>query len=82
MDTLTPRTMTTSSKPFAAPIQFMINNNMATSWTLPMFRRFKKTFKQAATRESFVFDNQEYITAYAKYLIEYLEDHFAQTTKS
>ena len=55
---------------------------MAMQWTLPTFRRFKKAFEQAATAESFILDNQEYVTAYAKYLIEYLEDRFTQTTKS
>ena len=57
-----------------------MTKSLSIQWTPSMFRRFKKAFKQTTTN-SFIFDNQEYVTAYAKYLIEYLEDRFAQTTK-
>lgn len=45
------------------------------AWTRPMLERFKKTFKQAETNgaDSFMFDGKEFVTLYAKYLIEYLE---------
>lgn len=40
-----------------------------------MLERFKRTFKQAEANaaDSFMFDGKEFVTLYAKYLIEYLE---------
>ncbi len=44
-------------------------------WTPLMFKAFKKAFDAAckANVEQFVFDGHDFLTAYAKYLIEYLE---------
>jgi hypothetical protein len=48
------------------------------TWTRPMFERFKIAHKKAVDekRESFMFDGNEFITNYAKYLIEYLGGKF------
>ena len=44
------------------------------NWTRPMFARFKIAHKKAVDekKESFMFDGNEVVTSYAKYLIEYL----------
>jgi hypothetical protein len=42
------------------------------TWTRPMLERFKTAY-DAATGDTFVFDGNEFVVAYARYLIEYLE---------
>lgn len=44
-------------------------------WTTQQFLAFKKEFKIASEtdKDCFWFDGHEFITSYAKYLIEYLE---------
>ncbi len=44
-------------------------------WTWAMLQMFKRSHKVAldGNREQFVFEGREFMTAYAKYLIEYLE---------
>jgi hypothetical protein len=48
------------------------------SWTKPKVKRFKAVIQHVEeSRESqFEFDGSEYDLKYAKYLLEYLEDHF------
>ena len=59
-----------------------MNNNprKTIDWTLPMLRRFKKAYGRAVAdkKDSFVFDGNEFVTDYAKYLIEYLDKEFAK----
>jgi hypothetical protein len=45
------------------------------NWTRPMLERFKKEYQKAvaAKKDTFVFDGNEFVVSYAKYLIEYLE---------
>lgn len=43
------------------------------TWTRPMLARFKQAHKKANGSE-FIFDGNRYVSDYAKYLIEYLED--------
>ena len=45
------------------------------NWTLPMLKRFKKEYQKAVSNKSdlFTFDGNEFVTGYAKYLLEYLE---------
>lgn len=44
-------------------------------WDKPMRERLRKAYKKAtdAGFDSFVFDDNEYLTRYAKYLLEYLD---------
>lgn len=48
------------------------------SWTKIMFIAFKKAYSAALNQnyDSFFFENNEFLTSYAKYLIEYLEPQF------
>lgn len=41
-----------------------------------MLRRFKEAYKKALDNndEAFTFDGHEFVVAYAKYLIEYLDE--------
>ena len=47
------------------------------NWTPEMARRFKRTYEEAKRvkggKETFMFDGNEFVLDYAKYLIEYLE---------
>lgn len=47
-------------------------------WTPAMLKRFKVAYKKACEnkQDTFVFNNNEFVTSYAKYLIEYLETRF------
>ncbi len=47
-------------------------------WTRPMYDRFRKAYAVAvkAGHESFVFDGNEFVTSYAKYLLEWLTTEF------
>jgi hypothetical protein len=47
-------------------------------WTLPMFQAFKEQYKQAlldglSGDDTFTFNGNPFVVAYAKYLIEYIE---------
>lgn len=48
------------------------------SWTAPMLARFKIAYNAAVNQkvDSFMFDGNEFVVAYAKYLIEFLDDKF------
>jgi hypothetical protein len=48
------------------------------SWTPDMLKRFKKKYEaeRAAGHDQFNFDGHDFVVAYAKYLIEYLESQF------
>ena len=44
------------------------------AWTRPMLERFKVARTDAGGK-NFTFDGHEFVSNYAKYLIEYLEAH-------
>lgn len=46
------------------------------TWDRPKLLRFKAAYEKAkaAGAEQFVFEEHEFLVAYAKYLIQYLED--------
>jgi hypothetical protein len=48
------------------------------SWSHAQFLAFKKRYELAVKKEqlAFIFESDEFLTAYAKYLIEYLEPQF------
>jgi len=48
------------------------------NWTPEMLRRFKMAYKDAvaAKKDTFLFDGNEFVVSYAKYLIEYLDSIF------
>jgi len=50
------------------------------AWTLPMLKRFKVAYQEAAAAkaDTFMFDGNEFVVGYAKYLIEYLETQTKQ----
>ena len=43
------------------------------AWNRPRLSRFKKTYEKHKAETVFVFEGSEFSPAYAKYLIEYLE---------
>lgn len=47
-------------------------------FTAEVFKRFKAEYDYAVASDSadFVFENNEFLTEYARYLIEYLEQKF------
>lgn len=47
-----------------------------------ILKRFKQTYADAVASKAdlLVFDGNEYVPAYAKYLIEYLDNHFKGVT--
>lgn len=49
------------------------------TWTADKLKRLKGAYQQAveATDDEFSFDGNQFVTNYAKYLIEYLEGQFA-----
>ncbi len=51
------------------------------TWTAEMLMRFRGAYKEAteAETEQFTFDGNEFVTMYAKYLIEYLEAQFMRS---
>jgi hypothetical protein len=55
---------------------------MMISWTPERLQRFKKAYAKAveANVETFKFDEKEFVVGYAKYLIEYLDNHFSGRT--
>lgn len=44
-------------------------------WTKPMREQLRKAYNKAekAKQDSFIFDDNEYVTRFAKYLLEYLD---------
>lgn len=44
-------------------------------WTIPMLMRFKRAYADALAshQASFVFEGKQFMTGYARYLIEFLE---------
>lgn len=48
------------------------------SWSKPKLKRFKTAYQHAKDKElaDFTFEGSEFDLKYAKYLIEYLEEHF------
>jgi hypothetical protein len=48
------------------------------TWTKDKLKRFKKVYSKAVAEneESFFFEGNEFVTGYAKYLIEYLSPKF------
>lgn len=48
------------------------------NWTRQMLNRFECAYKEAVRtgKPQFVFDNNTFVVAYAKYLIEYLKGQF------
>lgn len=44
-------------------------------WDKPMRERLRKAYNKAdtANRDSFIFEDNEYVTRFAKYLLEYLD---------
>lgn len=55
----------------------MQEQNMV-SFNLEGFKRFKKRYDEACEyhEESFMFEDNEYLTDYAKYVIQYLQPKF------
>ena len=49
-------------------------------YTKEMFIAFKKAYQSAINKQSnsFFFEDNEFLTSYAKYLIEYLEPQFKE----
>jgi hypothetical protein len=45
-------------------------------WDMPKYRRFKVAYNSAvaANQEHFNFDGHEFVTSYAKYLLEFLRE--------
>lgn len=50
------------------------------NFTKGTFSRFKKEYKKAVEekKDTFIFDGNEFLVAYAKYVIEYLEMKFGK----
>lgn len=49
-------------------------------WTRPMLKRFKRKYRAAVKNNEhlFLFDGHEIMTAYGRYLIEYLDQQFGK----
>lgn len=47
-------------------------------WTKPMLERLRKAYQKAVAdkADTFVFDGNEFVVDYAKYLIQYLDSQF------
>jgi len=50
--------------------------NVMMTWTRPILKRFKEATTKAEREHTdiFTFDGHEFVVAYAKHLIQYLED--------
>lgn len=48
------------------------------AFTEDKFKKFKKAYKEADKQSqlSFMFEDKEILVTYAKYMIEYLSDHY------
>jgi hypothetical protein len=53
---------------------------MTIEWTIPKLHRFTRAYEQALTQQqpSFHFEEVEFDTAYAGYLIEWMDQRFEQ----
>lgn len=51
-------------------------------WNKPMLERFRKEYQRAVenNQEVFTFDGNEFLPDYAKYLIQYLDSQFGDST--
>lgn len=56
----------------------MITGTVIIDWTPDLLRKFKREYNKAVKTgaEQFTFDDHDFVTDYAKYLIEYLEGRF------
>lgn len=56
------------------------DNRTLIDFDVPKLNRFKKDYKKAVERgrDRFLFEENIFLTAYAKYLIEYLDNEFKQ----
>ena len=43
------------------------------TFTKQSFKRFKKAYRECPDNKTFLFDEREFVKAYAKYVIEYIE---------
>lgn len=57
-----------------------VNSQKVVEFTPIKFKEFKEHYQVAADKcvEIFVFDGNEYLVAYATYLIEYLKHHIKE----
>jgi hypothetical protein len=57
-----------------------VNSQAEVVFTPEKLKRFKEAYQIAADKcvDIFVFDGNEYLTSYAKYLVEYLENKFKE----
>ena len=55
-------------------------DRLTVSFTPEKLKEFKRLYllMKEAGKESFFFEEKEYVTAYAKYVVEYLETKFKQ----
>jgi hypothetical protein len=53
----------------------MSEDQMMIAWDIPMRERLRKAYQKAVAenRSTFFFETNEFVTAYAKYLIEFLD---------
>lgn len=56
----------------------MADEQKMISWTKPMLERFRKAYQKAVAdnADTFMFDGNEFVVGYAKYLIQYLDNQF------
>lgn len=52
-----------------------MNDEKTILWTKPMLERFRKAYQKAVADQvdTFMFDGNEFVVGYAKYLIQYLD---------
>jgi hypothetical protein len=50
-----------------------MNDREMVRWDLAKLARFKRLYAKNMDAEAFMFEGDEYVPGYAKYLIEYLE---------
>jgi len=57
-------------------------NQQSLNWTKNKLNEFEEIYKKALKDNNvdFMFEDHKFLTAYAKYLIEYLEDRFKKDT--
>jgi hypothetical protein len=53
-----------------------ITGTITVSWTKVKFRKFKRAYQKAVrdNESLFLFDGNEFVVGYAKYLIQYVEE--------
>lgn len=54
---------------------------MQVSFNKEQLKRFKREFNKAKPNSTFIFEGNEYLKEYAKYVIEYLESRFKKGLK-